>query len=177
MLGYFAEQPNARHIRINADSKRLRELAFQIQKKSVDFKRAENIVAGYIAKNALEYLKYATPRWTGRLRRSTTCRNNGNTFHITQESAYAKYVEYGTGQKGAAVPHPEKPDGWVYMSGPTQRFIPFLGIVWKAPIRGFWRWTGGQVASKQVYRTRKFIRDNRTALAREVVGKILKKGM
>lgn len=77
-----------------------------------------------------------------------------NTGRIKVGSAYAIFVEYGTGIVGANNPHPEPAPGWTYdKNGHGEK-----GWTYFDAKQNRFRWTKGQPASAFVYRTREYMK-------------------
>lgn len=186
---YYSEQPKKRTVRINANSKSFNELSKMFRKNSRHLPFAKKLIAEGIAEAGLEYLKEKTPGNT--LKEASEIIPNGDTYYIVQNHMQAPFVEYGTGTEGEKGPiNPEKPSDWKFNSGPKVFTAKNGEKYWYVPkgakvinsktmsevTYGKGGLIQGTSAAMQMYSTRKYIRKNRTKIAKEVVRKILEKG-
>lgn len=91
---------------------------------------------------------------------------------ISQSGDQVAYLEYGTGEQGAANEHPEyKVAGWHYGSGKNIRRMKNGKLMWRYydKLKGHWRITNGIPAQKQVLRAALTMRDNIVPVAKEVL--------
>jgi len=91
---------------------------------------------------------------------------------ISQSGDQVAYLEYGTGEQGAANKHPEyKVAGWHYGSGKNIRRMKNGKLMWRYydKLKGHWRITNGIPAQKQVLRAALTMRDNIIPVAKEAL--------
>lgn len=91
---------------------------------------------------------------------------------VSQSGDQVAYLEYGTGEQGAANKHPEyKVAGWHYGSGKNIRRMKNGKLMWRYydKLKGHWRITNGIPAQKQVLRAALTMRDNIVPVAKEAL--------
>lgn len=97
---------------------------------------------------------------------------SGESAKVFQKGKQVAYLEYGTGEQGAAKKHPKYTvAGWEYGSGPNIRRMKNGKMMWHYfdNLRGHWRTTNGIPAQKQVLRAALTMRDNIVPVAKEAL--------
>lgn len=97
---------------------------------------------------------------------------NGGSGKAFQKGPQVAFLEYGTGEQGAASPHPKHAvAGWHYGSGKNIRRMKNGKMMWHYydRLRGHWRTTNGIPAQKQVLRAALAMRDNIVPVAKEAL--------
>lgn len=93
----------------------------------------------------------------------------GGTAKVFQQGKQIAFLEYGTGEQGAASPHPVAVKaGWKYGSGKNIRKMKNGKMMWHYfdRLRGHWRTTDGIPAQKQVLRAALTMRDSIVPVAK-----------
>lgn len=96
----------------------------------------------------------------------------GGSAKVFQKGKQIAFLEYGTGEQGAASPHPKYAvAGWHYNSGKNIRQMKNGKMMWHYfdNLKGHWRTTNGIPAQKQVLRTALTMRDNIVPVAKEAL--------
>ena len=97
---------------------------------------------------------------------------SGSTAKAFEKGHQIAFLEYGTGEQGAASPHPKyHVAGWHYGSGKNIRRMKNGKMMWHYfdRLRGHWRTTNGIPAQKQVLRASLTMRDNIVPVAKEAL--------
>jgi hypothetical protein len=97
---------------------------------------------------------------------------NGSKATVYQQGGQIAYLEYGTGERGAADKHPKyKESGWKYGTGKNIRRMKNGKMMWRYfdKIRGHYRITDGIPAQRQVLRAALTMRDNIAQVAKEAL--------
>lgn len=97
---------------------------------------------------------------------------DGGSAKVFEHGDQIAYLEYGTGEQGAASPHPKAAEaGRRYNVGPRIRKMKNGKMMWhyKDKLRGHWRTTDGIPAQKQVFRAALTMRDNIVPVAKEAL--------
>lgn len=97
---------------------------------------------------------------------------SGSHATVSQSGDQIAFLEYGTGEQGAASPHPEyQVAGWNYGSGKNIRRMKNGKLMWRYydRLRGHYRVTNGIPAQKQVFRAALTMRDNIVPVAKEAL--------
>lgn len=94
----------------------------------------------------------------------------GGSGKVFEQGDQIAYLEYGTGEQGAAASHPMAVKaGWNYGSGKNIRRMKNGKMMWHYfdNLHGHWRTTNGISAQKQVLRAAITMRDNIVPVAKE----------
>lgn len=97
---------------------------------------------------------------------------DGGSGKVFQQGKQIAFLEYGTGEQGAASPHPRYAvTGWHYGSGKNIRKMKNGKMMWHYfdQLHGHWRTTDGIPAQKQVFRAALTMRDNIVDVAKEAL--------
>jgi hypothetical protein len=97
---------------------------------------------------------------------------NGGTAKVFQEGPQVAFTEFGTGEQGAASPHPKYTEAnWLYGSGKKIRLTKNGKRMWHYfdRLKGHWRTTNGIPAQKQVFKAALTMRDSLSAVAKEAL--------
>lgn len=93
-------------------------------------------------------------------------------LRVYNEGSQIAFLEYGTGEQGAADSHPlAGKAGWKYGSGPKIRKMKNGKRMWRYwdHLRGHWRITNGIPAQMQVFTAAQKMRDRLVEIARGVL--------
>lgn len=96
----------------------------------------------------------------------------GNHAQVFMHGEQAAYLEYGTGEVGAAAPHPKAGEaGWNYAGGRTVRTTKDGRKMWRYRQKGTdkWKYTQGLPASRVVLKTGITLRDSVASIAKEAL--------
>lgn len=96
----------------------------------------------------------------------------GSSAKVFEKGPQIAFLEYGTGEQGAAKKHPKyAAAGWKYGSGKNIRRMKNGKMMWHYfdNLRGHWRTTNGIPAQKQVLRAAITMRDNIVPVAKEAL--------
>lgn len=96
----------------------------------------------------------------------------GTQATVSQTGSQVAYLEYGTGEQGAASPNPVAVKaGWHYGSGKNIRHMKNGKMMWRYydRLHGHYRITNGIPAQKQVFRAALTMRDSITEVAKEAL--------
>lgn len=97
---------------------------------------------------------------------------DGNSAKVFERGGQVAFLEYGTGEQGAASPHPKAAEaGRKYNVGSHIRKMKNGKMMWHYydRLRGHWRTTNGIPAQKQVLRAALTMRDNIVPVAKEAL--------
>lgn len=117
---------------------------------------------------------------SGNLEANTYWKKTPNGYQIVQEGEAVVYVEFGTGAKGMQSPHPQHMLYGLndYNSGPTIHTTQDGRIGWFYPTdesRTDWRFTEGQPARMQMYKTLIWLQKRLGTQVRLSVSKVVNK--
>ena len=119
-----------------------------------------------MANTALEIIRENCPEDTGELINSIQKSEIfEDMIEVFTDSAYARYVEFGTGIVGQQAPHPEAGTfSWQYdINGHGQ-------AGWKYQDKnGEWHWTKGQTGSQFMYKAYQYLDTNYMQIAEQVL--------
>lgn len=96
----------------------------------------------------------------------------GGTGKVFQQGKQIAFLEYGTGEQGAASPHPQAEEaGRDYNVGPHIRKCKNGKMMWNYfdKLRGHWRTTDGIPAQKQVFNAALTMWDRLVEIAKEAL--------
>lgn len=149
---------------INQTIKDLKQMKKEIESVPKEIEKTLN--------EAVEYCK----KMSGNFIANTYWEKTAKGYRIVQEGEGVLYVEFGTGVKGAAQPHPAKSEFGLaeYNSGPTIRTTAGGKTGWDFPIDETmkeWRFTEGQPARQQMFLTGVWLRQR---LGKEVAMRVEK---
>lgn len=115
--------------------------------------------------------------YTGELMESLSKEKAKNVRVLFTELPYAKFVEYGTGIRGAEEPHPQPPAGWIYdrnKHGEEGWWYPTNDpslIRYTAPDGKTYGWTKGIPHRPFMYDTARELDKIKYDIVKEVMGK------
>lgn len=171
----------AEKIKINVFSRKsISDAISRVQKKQDDIEGNYSKTVEQLTQIGFEYMLTIVKMESGALADSITWEYDPETKtgRIKVGAAYAIFVEYGTGVRGAASPHPEKIPGWTYdVNGhgeagwwyPTTASDP--NPTKKQASDGSWiAHTKGQPASAFVYRTYQYMKKHAGEVLRVNMG-------
>lgn len=97
---------------------------------------------------------------------------DGSSAKVFEKGPQVAFLEYGTGEQGAASPHPKYTvAGWKYGAGKNIRRMKNGKMMWHYfdRLRGHWRTTSGIPAQKQVFNAALTMRDSIVDVAKEAL--------